>query len=74
MILTLKKRLNPRKLIKPATLTVLLIAGILTAYGQDPLLIKGTVVDGSNRPVANVSVGIEGSAELPVVSDSNGIC
>jgi TonB-linked SusC/RagA family outer membrane protein len=51
---------------------VMLMGGILTAYGQDPLLIEGTIVDGSNRPVGNVSVGIEGSAELPAVSDSNG--
>ncbi|MFC2115060.1 SusC/RagA family TonB-linked outer membrane protein [Bacteroidota bacterium] len=49
-----------------------LIAGFLAAYGQDLLLIEGTVVDGSNRPLENVSIGIEGSAELPVVSDSNG--
>ncbi len=72
MISKVNKLFKTRNLKKPAALTLMLIAGILIAYGQAPMLIKGMVVDGSNRPVENVSVGIEGSAELPVVSDSNG--
>jgi TonB-linked SusC/RagA family outer membrane protein len=72
MISKVNKIINPTKHKMPAVLAVMLIAGILTANGQDPLLIKGKVVDGSNRPVENVSVGIEGSVEIPVVTDSNG--
>jgi len=61
--------MNLKKLL---TLTVCLIFGILTVYGQDTLLVKGTVVDGANQPVANVSIGVEGSSELPAFTNEDG--
>ncbi|MBT3383272.1 MAG: SusC/RagA family TonB-linked outer membrane protein [Prolixibacteraceae bacterium] len=57
---------------KLAVLTAFLIIGISTAFAQDTLLIKGTIVNGANQPVANVSVGIEGAFELPAVTNQEG--
>ncbi|MBK6284822.1 MAG: SusC/RagA family TonB-linked outer membrane protein [Draconibacterium sp.] len=57
---------------KIAVVTVMLIFCISTVFAQDTLLVKGTVVNGSNKPVSNVSVGIEGSFELPVVTNEAG--
>ncbi len=66
------KLLNLTNLKKLVTLSVLLIFGILTVYGQDSLLVKGTIFDGANQPVANVSVGVEGSLDLPVFTNTEG--
>ncbi len=63
---------NLTKLKNIAATTVLLIFGISTAYAQDTLLVTGTIVNTANEPVANVSVGVEGSFDLPTVTDQNG--
>lgn len=39
---------------------------------QDTLIVKGLVLNSGNIPIANVSVGIEGSAELPSVTNELG--
>ena len=39
---------------------------------QDTLLVKGIILSGTNNPVPDVSVSIEGSSQLPVVSDQEG--
>ncbi len=57
---------------KIAAAAVMLMFCISTVFAQDTLLVKGTVVNGLNKPVANVSVGIEGSFELPVVTNQAG--
>lgn len=57
---------------KLAALTAMLIFGISAIFAQDTLLVKGTIVNGSNQPVSNVSVGIEGSFDLPSVTDEFG--
>jgi TonB-linked SusC/RagA family outer membrane protein len=41
-------------------------------WAQDTLLIRGTIVSGNGQPVSGVSVGIEGSLEFPVITDSTG--
>lgn len=51
---------------------VLMIFSTTALFAQDTLLINGTVVNGANEPVANVSVGVEGSFELPAVTNENG--
>ena len=51
---------------------VMLVFGISTVFAQDTLRVKGTVVNGLNIPLANVSVGIEGSFELPSVTNEAG--
>lgn len=62
-------KVNLKKIV---TLTAILIFCISTVIAQDTLFVKGTVVNGSNIPVPNVSVGIEGSFELPVVTNEAG--
>jgi TonB-linked SusC/RagA family outer membrane protein len=50
------------------------ITGIpLYAQSSDTLLVKGVILNGSNQPVANVSVGVEGSYELPALTDQAGV-
>ena len=62
-------RQNMKKLIMIAAI-VLTSIGITRA--QDTITVKGTILNGSNKPIANVSVGVEGSFELPSVTDSLG--
>jgi TonB-linked SusC/RagA family outer membrane protein len=57
---------------KIAAAMAMLIFGISTVFAQDTLRVKGTVVNGLNKPLANVSVGIEGSFELPAVTNEAG--
>jgi len=57
---------------KIAAVTAMLVFGISTAYAQDTLRVKGTVVNGLNKPISNVSVGIEGSFEMPSVTNEAG--
>lgn len=57
---------------KIAATMAMLIFGISTVFSQDTLLVKGTVVNGANQPVPNVSVGIEGSFDLPTVTNEAG--
>ena len=63
---------NVLKRIQFAFLAMLLLTGIQASYAQDSLLVKGTILDGADRPVQGVSVGVEGSFELPSVTDENG--
>ncbi len=55
-------------------LTTLLVFGytFLYAQAQDSVIISGKIVNGANEPVANVSVAVEGSFELPAVTDEEG--
>ncbi len=57
---------------KTAALTALLIFGITSVYAQDTLFVKGTIVNDANQPVSNVSVGVEGSFDLPIVTNEAG--
>ncbi|NQU88705.1 MAG: hypothetical protein HQ541_23425, partial [Mariniphaga sp.] len=49
-----------------------LVINFLSVNAQDTLMVKGVVVSGNNDPVSNVSVSVEGSFELPVLTDSKG--
>ncbi len=57
-------------------LTIIVMAFVLinvdAVFAQDTLLVRGTVVNGKNEPVANVAVGVEGSFELPDVTNEAG--
>ena len=57
---------------KIAAAMAMLLFGISTVFAQDTLLVKGIIVNGLNKPVSKVSVGIEGSFELPVVTNEAG--
>ncbi len=61
-------------IIRNITLLVVLLflPGIFSVSAQDSLLVKGTVLSGNNKPLSNISVSIEGSYELPVITDDNG--
>lgn len=60
------------KLKQHGVLLALLLWGVISAQAQDSLLVKGTIVNGANQPVANVSVGVEGSFDLPTVTNEAG--
>jgi len=55
-----------------AFLCIMLFAGITSLKAQDTINVNGYVVNGANRPVADVSIEIEGSYELPSISDEEG--
>ena len=57
---------------KIAAAAAMLFFGILTMNAQDTLIVKGIIVNSLNKPVSNVSVGIEGSFELPAVTNEAG--
>ncbi len=57
---------------KVAAITAMLIFGVFTISAQDTLLVKGTIVNGANQPIPNVSVGIEGSFDLPSITNEAG--
>ncbi len=58
---------------KAVGLSAILIGmAIFSASGQDTLTIKGKVVNGINIPVPDVSVGVEGSFEMPDVTNDSG--
>ena len=57
---------------KIAAATALLIFYVSAVFAQDSLLVKGVIVNGLNKPLANVSVGVEGSFELPSVTNEAG--
>lgn len=53
-------------------LILLAIGNILYTLAQDSLLIKGTVLSDYKTPFPNVSVSVEGSQQLPVVTNDRG--
>lgn len=62
---------------KKAVLIVpVLLAGYLSQAqnnaAQDSILVKGVVVSGTNAPLSNITISIEGSRQLPVVTNEAG--
>ena len=56
---------------------VFFIAAVMLASGfqllsQDTTMVRGMVRSSSGDPVPNVSIGVEGSSLLPVITDSTG--
>lgn len=49
-----------------------LVMIVFSGQAQDSLLVKGVILSGNNQPLPNISVSIEGSYELPVVTDESG--
>ena len=50
----------------------LVFSNCISIQAQDTVLIEGVVVDTSGGPLLGVSVGVEGSSDMPVISDSDG--
>ncbi|MBN2611239.1 MAG: SusC/RagA family TonB-linked outer membrane protein [Bacteroidales bacterium] len=61
-----------KKIIKLALFVCLLMTAVYTADAQDSLMIKGVVLSETGKPLANVTVSIEGSSELPVFTNETG--
>jgi TonB-linked SusC/RagA family outer membrane protein len=61
------------KILYTLLLTVFFIVGICSVNAQDTLLVKGKVINGAGDPISNVAVAVEGSFELPVVTDEAGV-
>ena len=53
-------------------LSSFLLFHIISARAQDTIIIKGVVLSTANEPVPNVSISVEGSSSLPVVTDESG--
>ncbi len=53
-------------------LWICLFPGSIHLSAQDTITLKGVVISGRNEPVSNVSVSIEGSSMLPVVTNDSG--
>jgi len=69
------KRMNKQFLYKILMIVIWtfpLFAGMNVVHAQDTLLVKGKIVNFLEEPVIGVSIGVEGSADLPVLSDSIG--
>ena len=75
-LLQKENRMDNRCLItnfrKMALVAILLISGISAVVGQDTLLVKGIVVNTSNKPIPNISVGVEGAEEMPTITNEKG--
>lgn len=57
------------------SVVLLLLLSLFVRTGvqaQDSIRVTGVVVNGDNTPLAGVSIGVEGSFELPVVTDEKG--
>jgi TonB-linked SusC/RagA family outer membrane protein len=62
---------NMKRFVLLTTIFVL-YSSVIQAQTQDTLVVKGTVVNGSNEPVPNVSVTVEGTFEIPSVTNESG--
>ncbi|SHE75705.1 TonB-linked outer membrane protein, SusC/RagA family [Mariniphaga anaerophila] len=51
---------------------VLFLWGFNSARAQDTLQVRGKVLNENSQPVSNVAVGVEGSFELPAVTNAAG--
>jgi TonB-linked SusC/RagA family outer membrane protein len=66
--------------IAPWKKAVLIVPVLLVSYfsqaqnnvAQDSILVKGVVVSGTNAPLSNITISIEGSRQLPVVTNEAG--
>jgi TonB-linked SusC/RagA family outer membrane protein len=57
---------------KVIILTTILILHVFWVHAQDTIIVNGIVLSNNNQPVPNVSISIEGSSLLPVVTDEAG--
>ncbi len=71
---SLQNMYNLTKLEKLILITILFVFGFTFTYAQEQesIVVKGKIVNGINEPVPNVSVAVEGSYELPAVTDADG--
>ncbi len=71
-ILIMNKQIFLTNLKRYAVVVAILLLGPAAIHAQDTLFVKGQIVNGANEPVSNVSVAVEGSFELPAVTNEAG--
>jgi TonB-linked SusC/RagA family outer membrane protein len=59
-------------LIVPVLFVTLVSSQAQSKVAQDSILVKGVVVSGTNTPLSDITISIEGSMQLPVVTNSAG--
>jgi len=59
-------------LIVPVFLFSLYTSKAQTAMPNDSIVVKGVVVSGTNTPLSNITISIEGSRQIPVVTNDAG--
>ncbi len=59
-------------LIVPVLLLGLYSSNAQNAIPNDSIVVKGVVVSGTNTPLSNITISIEGSRQLPVVTNDAG--
>jgi TonB-linked SusC/RagA family outer membrane protein len=47
-------------------------SSFMTSHAQDTILIKGIILSEASRPLANISISIEGSTQMPVETNETG--
>ncbi len=61
------------KEIKRIPIIIFLLLGLLPELmAQDTIIVTGVIKNGAGQPVSDVSVGVEGSSELPSYTNENG--
>lgn len=61
-----------KKISRIVLILIFVMPGSVQLLAQDTLLVRGVIRSGLNRPVPNVSVSVEGSSMLPVVTNDSG--
>ncbi len=61
-----------KDLTRRVNLLAIMLLCFFSAYSQDSLQVSGVIVSQSNKPLSNVSVSVEGSSLMPVVTDEEG--
>jgi TonB-linked SusC/RagA family outer membrane protein len=56
----------------PVLLLIFFSSQAQNQIAQDSILVKGVVVSGTNTPLSNITISIEGSGQLPVVTNEAG--
>lgn len=67
-----RNTLLPLFLLQRLTTLILLFLFVQTLVAQDTTYIKGVIYSGSEKPLANISISIEGSSEQPIVTTETG--
>ena len=74
MIYNLFTTVNWKKalLIIPVLLMSLFSSQAQSQMAKDSILVKGVIVSGKNIPLSNITISVEGSQQLPVVTNDAG--
>ncbi len=59
-------------LIVPVLLLSLLSSQAQSQMANDSILVKGVIVSGTNTPLSNITISIEGSSQMPAVTNDAG--